>query len=304
MSGFFRYATFVMFAGAPILLATFALVFGPAVGAAADIETGQMLDRGRFPRTLVLTPVGGSTDILAPIDTRGELRITGLEPGDYEIASVRLTAAAPVRNNSRIRAGDDGRLAVVACQTITRSVAVNRARGKCVGRKLAANQRAKVPDGWIEPIAFDDIKSDKAVIFEVDRMFRVVNPPPCDPLPGQPDTCKRSPQRNYIDVNASSATEMTNLARTNAAELIVAERTKNGGFRDLQDFIQRICRKADVDFGDAAVLFGSTKLVRGRSSEPNQSGFKCSGGGRAIELLGQKFVLEPRHLQFGAKMYF
>lgn len=304
MSRFPKYATLAVFSGASILLGTVALVFGPAVRAAADIETGQMLDRGRFPRTLVLTPVGGSTDILAPIDMRGELRITGLEPGDYEIDSLRLTAAAPVRNNSRIRIGDDGRLAVIACQTVSRRVTANVARGKCAGRKLAQNQRGTVPDSWIEPITFDDIKSDKVAIFEIDRTFRVANPPPCDPLPGRRDTCNRSPQRNYIDVNASSSIEMTKLARTNAAELIVAERTKNGAFIDLPDFIQRICTKADVDFGDAAVLFGSTKLVSARSSEPKQASFRCSGRGSAIEILGQKFALEPRNLQFGAKMYF
>lgn len=304
MSRFPEYATRAVFSCASILLGTVALVFGPAVRAAADIETGQILDRGRFPRTLVLTPVGGATDILAPIDTRGELRITGLEPGDYEIASLRLTAAAPVPNISRIRVGDDGRLAVVTCQTVRRRIAANAALGKCAGRKLAASQRPKVPDSWIEPIAFDDMKSDNAVIFEVDRGFRVMNPPPCDPLPGRPDTCNRSPQRNYIDINASSSIEMTKLARTNAAELIVAERTKNGAFNDLPDFIRRVCTRADIDFGDVAVSFGSTKLVTAINREPKQPSFRCSAGGSAIELLGQKFVLEPRQLQFGAKMYF
>jgi hypothetical protein len=236
-------------AGTAALSASPALAFGKLKG-----KVGSVGDKGTVIRSL-----SDGSVIVVPVDPNGEMRLTGLQPGDYEIASLRLTAAAPLRPTSRptsLHVDDDGRLAFAM-------------------RKLGKRAEAIPFDGP------DGIIPIEAVMLDVQRSFAILPPPPCDPLPGRPDTCNRTAQRNHIDVNASTATDIVRLApttTTEAADVIVAERTKNGAYKSLSDFAQRVCPKARIDFDDVPVRFGETRIVMHRGGEPKSQGWKCAPG--------------------------
>ena len=96
----------------------------------------------------------------------------------------------------------------------------------------------------------------------------------------------------FIDVNASSAADIVRLAPTTsaqAAEFIVGERTKNGGYNDPIDFAQRICPRVSVDFNNALIRIGNAQIVA-RGTDPGKLGFKCAPAKRGedptLELYG------------------
>jgi hypothetical protein len=222
----------------------------------------------------VIRSVADGSVIVVPVDTNGEVRLTGLEPGDYEVASLRLTAAAPVRGTG-LHVSEDGRLAFAMRKSVKHVEAVGMGRTQKSKPFLAPSAEAILFDGPAGIVPVD------AVMLDLRQSFAVLQPPPCDPLPGRPDTCNRTPQRNHIDVNASSAAEIVRLAPTTsaeAAELIVAERTENGAYKGLGDFAQRVCTKARIDFDDVPVRFGEARVVTRRGGEPKSQGWKCAPG--------------------------
>lgn len=221
---------------------------------------------------VIIRPVAGGAVIIAPVDANGELRISGLSAGEYEVAPLRLTAAAPVRH-TEIRVGDDGRLALALVETSKRTLSV-------------------------EAIAVDGAKGIvpvNAVLFDLRKSFAVAFPPPCDPLPGRPDTCDRMPKRNHIDVNVSSAADIVRVApatSVSAAAMIVAEREKAGPYTSIEDFARRNCPSNAIDFGQAPVRIGEILMILNApaTADGSVSGFQCSPGAREqFSLYGKKY---------------
>ncbi len=221
----------------------------------------------------IIRPVSGDDAFIVPSDAHGEVRLTGLEPGDFEIAPLLIPRSRweKSRPKQMLRVGDDGQLAFAVREEKLRPDPRVRYAGPPVRR-------------FVEAIPFDGVSGTipvDAMVFDVRQSFAVLQPPPCDPLPGRPDTCNRTSWRNHIDVNASTAEEIIRLAPTTsakAAAVIVAERTKNGAYKNLGDFAQRVCTKTRIDFDNASVRFGKTQILMKRGTDPKNPGFKCKPG--------------------------
>jgi len=99
---------------------------------------------------------------------------------------------------------------------------------------------------------------------------------------------------NYIDVNTSSAEDIVRLAPTTsveAAAFIVAERTKNGAFKDASDFANRTCPNVSIDFDLAPEQIGNLRIIP-KSGDPKAAGWGCAparlGEIPYVELFGKK----------------
>lgn len=236
---------------------------------------------------LVVKKKPGNAPIIIPGDANGEVRLIGLEPGDYEIEPLRLTAAAPVRNTSITKVGPDGKLAFVILQGDAPQAKAG--LKKCVGRKLAARLCGEADGLQIEQIAFDGPGGklpDNAVVLNYRQAFTISPPIPCaPPRPGMVSNCPGR-IRSFIDVNASPEAEMIRLAPTlspEAAKIIAAERARKP-FSGLGDFARRVCSRVAVDFDDAAVQMGSTSILLKRGGNPKDPGWKCHPGGGVGDL--------------------
>jgi hypothetical protein len=227
----------------------------------------------------------GRGAIIVPSDANGEVRLTGLEPGDYTLqvpcSGPRGCHPWPERDfKTKVRVERDGRLALAAWEDSSRT---------------APGATAPSPRRWAQAIAFagpGGHQPANAVVLDMRAAFHVSPPIPCArPRPGQPSTCGRI--RNHVDVNASSAEEMTRHATTltrEAARVILAERTR-APFTDAGDFARRICPKVEIDFDDAAVRMGSTSILMKRSGDPKANGFKCGPREEAVRLFWVTFPL-------------
>lgn len=222
----------------------------------------------------------GNTPIIAPSDTNGEVRLTGLEPGEYTVQVFEGQQPMP------LKVGRDGRLAFVAYEDVKRA------------DPAAADRRARralpVVRRWAEQIPFDGPGGkmpEKAVVLDLRESFTISPPVPCArPRPSMPSYCPGR-IRNFIDVNASSGEEMRRLAPTlsvEAAAFIVAERTRRGAFKDAQDFASRVCAKVAIDFDDASLKMGATTIVMRRGGNPKDPGFKSFSGDNIVRLFGSR----------------
>lgn len=192
--------------------------------------------------------------IIAPSDANGEVRLTGLEPGEY---SVRVFEGA---EEVTMRVGRDGRLAFVAWEDA--KAADPRAADPRARRALPVVRR------WAEQIAFD--KGSPS---------------------GLAKTPTQLHSRAFtVDVNASSVEELARETRNTpeAARAIVAERTRGGPFKDMIDFAQRVGPLAAVDFEDASVKFGEQTLLVKKGGDPKSAGFKMGRGTSDFSLFGKK----------------
>jgi hypothetical protein len=197
----------------------------------------------------------GNGPIIAPSDANGESRLTGLEPGEY---TVQVFEGG---EETTMRVGEDGRLAFVAYEDIKRA-----------GPAATPSRRR-----WAEAISFDKASST-SVVLDVREQFAVMQPRPCDPLPGRPETCnRRPPMQRFIDVNTSPEAEITRLARTlspEAARVITTERSR-APFTGASDFARRVCSKVAVDFDDAPIKMGDFLILMKRGLDPNRIGWNC-----------------------------
>lgn len=206
----------------------------------------------------------GKNAIVAPSDKNGEVRITGLAPGEY---SVRVFEG---KTETSMRVGADGSLAFVTRESFKKpnpNASDPRAR-----RALPVVRR------WAEPIRFDGNKS--GIVLDMRAQFQMTPPSPCaPPPPGMKSTCFGPRPRDHIDVNSSIAREISRIAPTTdieAATLIVSEREKNGAYKDATDFARRICTVTTLDFDDAPIRMGDTTIIMPRGGNPKSSGFKCA----------------------------
>ena len=190
----------------------------------------------------------GNGPIIAPTDSNGVIRMTGLAPGDYEvslIAEERVTT---------VSVGRDGQLFI-----------------RAVSEDDGSNRRFENLNG---PRTTPEIAALKGSSVMVALLALA--------------------RGRTIDVNASSAAEITRIAPTTSAEsaaLIVAERARGGAYKDPIDFANRVCPKTGVDFDLAPSRIGNTQIFA-RGGDPKANGFKCAppraGEEPTFELYGRK----------------
>ena len=204
---------------------------------------------------LVIKKKPGNAATIAPSDANGEVRLTGLEPGEY---SVRVFEGA---EEVAMRVGRDGRLAFVAWEDV--KAPDPRAADPRARRALPVVRR------WAEQIPFDKVSAPSAACKKCTGVIM-------------------GSRAVTVDVNASSVEELARETRNTpeAARAIVAERTRGGPFKDMIDFAQRIGPLAAVDFEDASVKFGSQTLLVNRGSDPKNPGFKMGRGTSDFSLFG------------------
>lgn len=243
----------------------------------------------------------GNAPIIAPGDNNGVVRLTGLEPGEYQ---VNLVGDA---RTTIVKVGDDGVLTTVA-------VAEDDGSKPHIEAVVAGGRQTD----WCKPMneicpylkgSFDTAKVfDMRVLFAGDmadatsasfahrKARRHAKAATAQALPASDAVA--SPMagagRGFMDANISSAAEIVRLAPTTSAEgaaFIVAERTKGGAFKDPIDFAQRVCPKVSIDFDLVPTRIGDTRIIA-RGGSPKSNGFKCAppraGEDPTLELYGTK----------------
>ena len=253
-------ATAMVALGLSILSPTQWVMTGAALGAVA-VAAPAWAQTGIPGVGVIIKKKPGNAPIVAPSDNNGVIRLSGLEPGDYEVKLIG--EASP----THIKVGRDGVLT-------TRAVMSD--DGK---------------DRSIEDLTGKDVKADT---FDLKALFAYDRPNMPRAMRGQPPARPMARPR-FVDVNASSAEEITKLTPTtspDAAQAIVGERDKNGAYKDPIDFANRVCSKTSVDFGFAPTLIGNAQIVARGTSPGKTNGFKCAptprGADPTFELYGKK----------------
>ena len=206
---------------------------GLATPAWAQTTTPQM---GAVIRKM---PGNACCAIVAPSDSNGITRLTGLEPGDYR---VRVLEGA---EETVMRVGRDGRLAYASYESLRRADA------------RAADPRARraqpVVRRGAEPIEFGE-EGGSGTIIAIVAAIRV-NP------------------------DSSNADELTRGTANSpeTARIIIADREKNGAFRSIEDFAARICPQTDVDFSGTSIRLGDhVAILVPAAKSKGAPGFQCS----------------------------
>lgn len=201
---------------------------------------------------IVVKKKPGNAPIILPSDKDGIVRLTGLEPGEYEVKL--LGNSAPVT----MKVGRDGKLAVTALRDVKGGPDVKSADPR-------ARRALPVVREWLEPVAFGEEGGSGTIIAIV-------------------AAAAQAP-----DVNTSTVEQLmrgTNNSRE-AAALIVAERKKGGPYKDPLNFAQRVGKSVTVDFGYSSVRIGDTMIIA-RGVDPKNPGFKTVVGSGVVELYGKK----------------
>ena len=192
----------------------------------------------------------GDAAIIAPTDASGEVRLTGLTPGEYEVKL--FGNSKPVT----MTAGKDGRLAFVALRDV---------KGGPSPRAMDPRARRALPvvREWVERCCDNYDPPESRAAFDVTA-----------PMP---------------DVNTSTAEQLmagTNNSQKTAG-FIVAERERGGPYKDPLDFARRVGGTVSVDFGYSSVRIGDTTIIA-RGGEPKANGFKAVRGSGVVELYNAK----------------
>lgn len=201
---------------------------------------------------VVIKKKPGNAPIVLPSDKDGIVRLTGLEPGEYEVKL--LGNSAPVT----MKVGRDGRLAIVALRDVKGGPDVKSADPR-------ARRALPVEREWLEPIAFGEEGGSGTIIAIV-------------------AAAAQAP-----DVNTSTVEQLmrgTNNSRE-AAAIIVAERKKGGPYKDPLNFAQRVGNTVTVDFGYSSVRIGDTMIIA-RGGDPKAPSFKTVAASGVVELYGKK----------------
>lgn len=211
---------------------------------------------------VVIKKKPGNAPIIAPSDANGETRITRLEPGTYSVRVLEAEQSAPMQ------VGRDGRLAFVVYEDAAGPVP--RTRDPSVRRGKPPVRR------WAEQIPFEGGNTAGVILDAGHENTGCSDDKGCDAgivlLAG---------------VRAPRLAEATGVS-LEVANLIISERDRNGPYKGLIDFAQRVCPQADVDFSDASVRFGSDTMLVNRGVDPKNPGFKCARGDGEMELFGKK----------------
>lgn len=182
----------------------------------------------------------GNAPIIVPSDASGNTVLTGLEPGTYSVQVFGGT------QESEMAVGPDGRLAFVSLQDAS-----------------VARDRARKPAAPRHPPALPVVR----------RWAEQLRTAPAD----SPEITPATP--NLIDLNTASAEALVNGTNNDwkAANLIIAERARNGAFTGVEDFAARICPTTDVDFAQQSLRIGEvTVLVRLVFEDTAAPGLQCT----------------------------
>lgn len=201
---------------------------------------------------LVVEKTPGNAPILVPSDANGEVRLTGLEPGEYEVKL--LGSRAPVT----MEVGRDGKLAFVVRRDVKGSHAPRSADPR-------ARRALPVVREWVERCCDNTDNWDRSAFGLRDMQMP--------------------------DINTGTAEELmagTNISRK-AAAFIVEERGRGGLYKDPLDFAQRVGGSVTVDFGYSSVRIGDTTIVA-KGLNPKNPGFKMVKGSGVVEVYGKAFV--------------
>ena len=231
-----------------------------AAGTAA-LWASPALAQGGIPGVgLVVKRKPGNAPIIAPSDANGEVRLTGLEPGEYSVRVVEGAEETP------LRVGRDGRRAFTAWEDA--KAPDPRAADPRARRALPVVRR------WAEQIAFDKGSGPEGPASRICCTGWII------------------PLIALINVNTSDVAAIARETRNTpeAARAIVAERTRGGPFKDMIDFARRVGPLAAVDFEDASVKFGEQTLLVQRGGDPKQAGFKMGRGTSDFSLFGTKHI--------------
>ena len=213
---------------------------------------------------------GNSGDIrlIAHSDANGEVRLTGLEPGDY---AVQVFGG---REETSMKVAAGGELAFVAHEDIKR--ADPKATAPRARRALPVVRR------WAEPIAFRDAAAP---------------PPPPEAAAGPSCPAGAICAWSKVDLNTASAQEISDLTGTSmqSAVHIMVQREKGGRYASIEDFARRNCRTMAIDMsrggiqiGDVVVLFSSSQ-AKGAATGSQLPGFQCGPrDGKQFSLYGKK----------------
>ena len=195
----------------------------------------------------------GNAPIIASTDKEGIVRITGLEAGEYAVNMLSNSAA------TTLKVGPDGRLAFIAQRDV---------KGGPDPKSADPRARRALPvvREWVEACCDNTDNWDKHV-FDTKAM-------------------------QMPDVNISTIEQLmrgTNNSRK-AAAYIIAEREKDGPYKDPLDFAQRVGSKVTVDFGESSAQIGDTAIMvrRGFGPPGKEQGFKTVAGSGVVELYGKK----------------
>ena len=220
--------------------------------------------------TVVKKKPGNSGDIrlIAPSDANGEVRLTGLAPGDY---AVQVFGG---REETSMKVAAGGELAFVAHEDIKR--ADPKATAPRARRALPVVRR------WAEPIPFRDAAAP---------------PPPPEAAAGPSCPTGAICAWSKVDLNTASAQEIADLTGTSmqSAVHIMIQREKGGRYASIEDFARRNCRTMAIDMsrggiqiGDVVVLFSSSQ-AKGAATGSQLPGFQCGPrDGKQFSLYGKK----------------
>ena len=218
----------------------------------------------------------GDSAIIAPSDTNGEVRLTGLAPGEYTAQVFGGREETPMKVEA------DGELAFVAYEDIKRpdpKAADPRAR-----RALPVVRR------WAERTDLKELA--EALIGDI-----AAPPPSPDSSGGSGCAPGVLCISSKVDLNAANAQEIADRTGTSmqSAVHIVAMREKGGRYTSIEDFARRNCRTMAIDMsrggiqiGDVTVLFAGSQ-AKGAAPGSQLPGFQCGPrGGEQFSLYGKK----------------
>lgn len=217
--------------------------------------------------------------IVVPSDSKGEVRLFGLEPGEYSVQVIGGAQEVPMK------VGPDGQLAFVAYEDVQAAAPPPpnpRAGGRRNPPPLPVVRR------WAEQIAF---ASNPAA------------PPP--PGAGSPaEYCPNGPSCgwNVLDLNTNSADKIaraTGMSMQAAVQVMVL-REKGGPYTSIEDFARRNCPTSVIEMNQGVVKIGeATFVLAPQAGKPVTPGFQCaprSGGqfslyGRRHDYVGHVTLL-------------
>lgn len=245
-----------------------------ALGTAPAMAAGKLKGKitGNGDKGTIIRSLSTNAAIIAPSDANGEVRLTGLEPGAYNVQVVDGT------QRTEVRVGPDGRLAFATWQEIQRAEDGDR-------RALPAVHR------WAEQIAFDLATLGDGAVFDL-RAIRRMNPIPCAPTPpGVTPAC--GVMRNFIDINASSPQEMVRVSpglSMQSAVHIMVQREKGGAYTSIEDLARRNCPFVAINMSGGAVKVAeATVMLAPSTGKLIVPGLQCQPrDGGQFSLYGKK----------------
>lgn len=203
----------------------------------------------------------GNLPIIVPSDGKGEVRLSGLEPGEYIVQVIGGAQEVPMK------VGADGTVAFVAYEDVQVAAPPPpnpRAGGRRNPPPLPVVRR------WAEKIAS-------------------ASNPAAPPPPGAGSPAEYCPDGtacgwHVLDLNTSSADKIARATGTSmqSAVQIVVLREKGGPYTSIEDFARRNCPTSVIEMNQGVVKIGeATFLLAPQAGKPVTPGFQCaprSGG--------------------------